>query len=460
MNPRILVLLAGLGIAAAACKDSTGVNDLNNISDDLTRTGLTPPSASLLVTGLLDASRQDLDIRYLIFSSSMGRDFYRLDNAEARWINETVGANPADFSGFVGGGAFGQFYGTIHTGNVILNMIPKATGLTPQELLATQGMVNTFKALSYYRALTLRDSLGIALDVNHPFDDPPAPFVCKPNVLAAIALLLDSAATELSGGGATFPFPIPSGFRLHGDFSTPAAMLKVAKGLKGKIELYRGLSHQKPNVASFATALADLNASFADPAQGMDTGIYYTYSTASGDLVNQLADANVYLNPYVGDSIQAGDRRASKITVLASTKSLFGVKTRYKTPLTDPSDLARPMPILKNSELLLLRAQANIELGNLGAATADINAVRTADGGLAPIAVPATKAEAISAVLYEKRYSLLGEGANRLVDLRAYGRLNAAAGPGAPGDLFQAALPIPKSQLDARNVTSITPNCP
>ena len=55
--------------------------------------------------------------------------------------------------------------------------------------------------------------------------------------------------------------------------------------------------------------------------------------------------------------------------------------------------------------------------------------------------------------------SLLAEGAQRLVDLRAYGRLNAAAGIGAPGDTFQSALPLPKSQLDTRGVTSITPEC-
>jgi starch-binding outer membrane protein, SusD/RagB family len=122
--------------------------------------------------------------------------------------------------------------------------------------------------------------------------------------------------------------------------------------------------------------------------------------------------------------------------------------------------LTNPIPILKNSELLLLRAQAKIESGDLVGATADINAVRVADGGLAPIAVPATKAAAITAVLYEKRYSLLGESAQRLVDLRAYGRLNAAAGIGAPGDIFQSVLPIPKTQLDARGVTSITPECP
>ena len=167
----------------------------------------------------------------------------------------------------------------------------------------------------------------------------------------------------------------------------------------------------------------------------------------------------------------------SKVIVVAS-KSLSSVSSKYKSPLTDPSGaLTRPITILKNSELLLLRAQAEIETGDFVGATADINAVRTADGGLAAYTVPfTTKAAAINAVLYEKRYSLLGESAQRLVDLRAYGFLKpgvvvngvwvnggVTGGPGAPGDLFQTALPIPKVQLDTRNIqapATISLDCP
>jgi hypothetical protein len=191
----------------------------------------------------------------------------------------------------------------------------------------------------------------------------------------------------------------------------------------------------------------------------MDKGVYNTYSTAAGETQNGLADANIYLNPAVKAGIDPLDKRNSKIFSV-TPKTLFGVTGSEKSTVNDPTSLSDPIPILKNAELLLLRAQANIELNRLDLATLDINAVRVADGGLAPIAIPANKADAITAVLYEKRYSLLGEGAQRLVDLRAYGRLNASAGPGTPGDIFQSALPIPKSQLDARNVTSITPACP
>jgi hypothetical protein len=460
-NIRTLALIAGVGLAASACVDSTNVGDLNNASADALNQTYTRSTNALLVRGLLNSTRGDAstDFRPLVFAQTMGRDFYRLDNAENRYINNLVGNTAADPSDFIGGGGFTQYYVTIRSANTIVNAIPKATGLSAAEVSATLGLTNLLKANAYYHALELRDSLGIALDVNHEITAPPADFVCKPNALAFISALLDTASAQLAAGGSAFPFPMPSGFTLNGDFSTPAAVRQVAQGLKGKVELYRGLSHQKPNAASFAAAVTAIDNSFASRTASTDKGVYNTYSTAAGETQNGLADANIYLNPSVKAGIDTADKRNSKIFSV-TPKPLFGVVGSEKTTLTDPNNLSGPIPILKNAELLLLRAQANIELGRLDLALLDINAVRVADGGLAPYVAFATKADAITAVLYEKRYSLLGESAQRLVDLRAYSRLNASAGPGTTGDIFQSALPIPKSQLDARNVTSITPVCP
>jgi starch-binding outer membrane protein, SusD/RagB family len=461
MLRRTLGLIAGVGIAAMGCKDSTSVTDLNNVSAEALAGGLTKSSAGLLATGQVNSTRGDLDSRYLVFSETMARDFYRLDNAENRYITETIGG-PADFSGFLGGGAFSQFYVTVRAGNTILNAIDNAQGMTPAEIAATKGFALTFNALALYRALELRDSLGIAIDVNHPIDDPPAGFVCKPNALASISATLDSAATFLAAGGAVFPFKVPPGFSLYGSFDTPSTFLLINRAIKGKVELYRGLDHQKPNAASFATAVAALTTAIGPTptsAADLKVGLWNTYSTDANETRYPIADANIYLNPMVADSIQPGDLRAAKI-ITVPAKTLFGVSSTYKTPLTDPSNLTQPAPIIKVSEMLLLRAQAYIELNDLVSATADINTVRTLAGGLPAIAVPATKKEAIDALLYEKRYTLLAESAHRLVDLRAYSRLNKDNfKPELPGDVYQSTLPIPKRELDARGVTAITPTC-
>jgi hypothetical protein len=156
----------------------------------------------------------------------------------------------------------------------------------------------------------------------------------------------------------------------------------------------------------------------------------------------------------VGDSILPGDARASKIVTIPRT-SRSSAATTYDSPLALASNLTGPLPLIRDAELILLRAQAEIGLGNLSAATADINVVHRVEGGLPNYPTFTSASQAISALLYEKRYSLLleaGASADRLVDLRSYNRLNATfLKADVPGDLFQTALPIPKGESDLRN---------
>jgi hypothetical protein len=71
----------------------------------------------------------------------------------------------------------------------------------------------------------------------------------------------------------------------------------------------------------------------------------------------------------------------------------------------------------------------------------------------------ATKAQAISALLYEKRYSLLMEGPQRLVDLREYGRLNSTyLRKETATDPYNAAFPLSRPELNARGLQT-NPAC-
>ena len=118
----------------------------------------------------------------------------------------------------------------------------------------------------------------------------------------------------------------------------------------------------------------------------------------------------------------------------------------------------RPLGILRDEELVLLRAQAYIEVGDLASATADLNSVHTAYGNPA-YAVFNSKAAAITALLYDKRYSLLMEGPQRWVDLREYGRLNGAyLRKETNTDPYNAAFPLSRAELNARGVT-VNPAC-
>jgi starch-binding outer membrane protein, SusD/RagB family len=451
MRKYIATLIAGVALLGA-CKDSTAVPDFNNPSlQDLTGKPLTQLTLQNVITGYHDAQRASLGVApasYIQFGEEMARDAYRTDASEARYINEFLNGTP-DPGAFSGGGNWTAFMRDIRAANTILTVLPSAppSELTAQQQTAVRGMVETMKAIDYYKALEYRDTVGVPIDLNHPLGDPLAPLVCKPKVLAFISALLDSGNTDLAAGGAAFPVTLPPGFA---GFNTPATFALFNRGWKGKVELYRALDHTTPTGATgFTAAVAAINASFintADPTQ-IGNGVYFTFSTAPGDTPNQLVDGNLHLNPQVSDSLQAGDLRGAKIVDLGKNSTLQGVTYHSNFKVTQ----TQPIAYLKNEELILLRAQAKVGLGDLAGALADVNFVRAASGGLAPLPPFASSTAAIDAILREKRYSLLFESAHRLVDLRAYGRLNNTYfKKELAGDIFLKALPIPQNEADQR----------
>jgi hypothetical protein len=446
--PTLIAVAALMG----ACKDSTGVPDFNNPSlQGVTGTPLSRLTLQNLMTGYFDAQRASLGVAPasgIVFGEVMARDALRTDANEPRYVNEFLNGTP-DPGAFSGSGNWTTFMRDIRAANTILAALPTASAseVTAQEAQGVRGLVQTMKAIDYYKALEYRDTVGVPIDLDHPLGEALAPLVCKPKVLAYISALLDSAYTNLQAGGSKFAVTFPAGFA---PYNTPATYALFNRGWKGKVELYRGLDHQSPTgAAGFQAAVAAINQSYintADPAL-IGQGVYFTFSTAPGDTPNQLVDANLHLNPQVSDSVQAGDLRASKITLLATPSTIQGVtyKSNYKVTQL------QPIPYLKNEELILLRAQAKVELGDLAGALADVNFVRAAAGGLAPLGPFANKTAAIDAILREKRYSLLLESAHRLVDLRAYGRLNNTFfKKELAGDIFLKALPIPQNEADQR----------
>ena len=459
-----LAVLAASTVVGA-CKDSTDVRPqdaptVEAVSGALTRTSLQP-----LATGVLAQDRAAVvgTFTYLTLAGILGRDVYRIDSSEPRYVQETLGANP-DPGSFAGGGGFSQFYTAIRAANNLILALPSAaaTELTASEKSATAGFFKTIKAMEYMRLIELRDTVGVPIQT----DDPAAvtPVRCKEAVLAYASALLDSAQTDLTAAGGTtrLPFALPAGFTAHGrDYGVVSNVILFNRGLKGKVSVLQAINRKSPSTAAAATAVTALTAALGGAAPGgvsgttFQFGPYYRFvASGSEATANPRADAKIGLNPLVRDSIQAGDTRVSKITTRSNLAGQ-GISTTVTCTLCTATlaNSEAPLGILRDEELVLLRAQAYIELGQFANAAADINSVRTFYG-LAPIAVPATKAEAITRVLYEKRYSLLYEGPQRFVDLREYGRLNSTfLRAEVAGDPFNKAFPLPRAELNARGLT-------
>jgi starch-binding outer membrane protein, SusD/RagB family len=451
----------------AACRDNPVVNPIDAPTVDALSGPLTRVTLQQLATGALAQDRLSANVFANVLEPEIwARDVYRIDASEPRFVQETLGGNP-DPGSFSGSGNWQNYYTAMRAENTLilaLNTAP-ATEFTTAEVNATRGLFRTFKALDLWRVIEMHDSVGATIQT----DDASAvtPVRCKPAVLTYIASLLDSANADFTAAGATtkLPFKVPSGFTAYGrDYSLVSNLVRFNRGLKGKVDYYRAIDRTNPTPALFATAITELTAALgagpgAVPSSQFNTGMYYVFvAGGSENTPNTLSDSKVGLNPLVADSIQAGDTRASKIvprTALAG----FGLSTSITEVNAVATTAAQvtPLAILRDEELVLLRAQAEIESGQFANAILDVNSVRTSYG--LPPTTFATTVDGRNAVLYEKRYSLLYEGAQRLDDLREYKMLNATYHrPETSTDPFNAALPLPRPELNARGLT-VNPAC-
>jgi starch-binding outer membrane protein, SusD/RagB family len=463
------ITLAVAALIAAGCRDNPVANPIDAPTVDELSGPLTPPTLQFLVTGVLAQDRASTNaFPYAIETGILGRDVYRIDASEPRFVSETLGGNP-DPGSFAGGGGFAGYYTAIRAANTLILSLAKApaTSFSAAQVSVSLGFLRTMKAIDYWRVIELRDTVGIPIQT----DDINAvtPIRCKTAVLAYIASLLDSANADFAaaGTGTTVPFTLPSGFRSFGrNYSSVDNLILFNRAWKGKVDYYRAMDHQSPQPALFPTAVAEITQALGGAAPGavqpstFTTGAYYVFVPGgSENAPNGISDSKIGLNPLVKDSVQVGDARSSKIVARTRTSG-FGIATSitYVGAVASSANQAAPLAILRDEELVLLRAQAEIESGDLVSAILDINDVRT-HYGLVALALPPDKTTAINELLYEKRYSLLFEGPMRWDDLRAYGRLNATfLRLELATDPFNASLPIPRAELNARGVTT-NPAC-
>jgi hypothetical protein len=328
--------------------------------------------------------------------------------------------------------------------------------------------MKTIKGLDYMRLIELRDTVGVPIQAadNETVSD----VSCKQTVLNYIAALLDSANTDLTGaaGTAKLPFTLPTGFTAFGrDYSTVSNIQKFNRAVKGKVDVYRAINRKSPQTAKATDAIAELTFALgagpgAVPASQFSVGPYYKFVVGGSEATpNNISDSRLGLNNVVKDSILSTDTRASKIitrSALSGQGLLFSHTTTCANCTATVANQERPLGILRDEELVLLRAQAYIEAGQLANATADLNSVHTAYGNPA-YATFTSKAQAISALLYDQRYSLLMEGPQRWVALREYGRLNGTyLRKETSTDPYNAAFPLSRPELNARGV-QVNPAC-
>ncbi len=436
MRYRLKHTLVGAALlAAVACSNDLTVPNYQNATPESIQ-GDPASAVPLLATGILRNDR-DNATGYVLGTGILGREAYNYTPTEGRnttgWLSSEVNTSTS-----FGGVALwnGPYTARRNVANLIGTLNGAATGIfTDAQKSAGLGFAHTMDGLELNYIIATRFNLGAPVDVA-PDPATLTPFVSRDSVYRYIIARLDLAKTELAAGGAAFPLTLHAGYA---GFTTPANFLKFNRALAARVNAYRasiGASGcgAARSAACYNTVLTNLSESFISPTGSLATGPFNVYSAASSDLANGIsnqANSSVVAHFKADSGIQLkadgtpDARFTAKVIKLAATKrpanALHGVGTDFDYSIYSVRE--SPVPIIRNEELILLRAEAEYFTGDVAGALADINIIRVRSGGLAPLAGFADETAFLDELLYNRRLSLLFEG-HRWIDMRRFGRLN------------------------------------
>ena len=449
----------------AGCKQS----DLNitNPGAATVKGALGDPTAfQLLATGLMS------DYRGLRGGTQgtmgiLGRERYNFTPQEGRNTTNALlgivvgGVQKLDPTGFATG-PWGGPYGMLRDIFNFKNTVNASTSLSTAGKAAALGFAQTLEAAAMMDVVANKDTLGAITEIKEAAADL-APFVPRDSVYKFILNTLDAGATNLAGGGAAFPFSLSGGYA---GFNTPTTFAQFNRALKARASAW--YATQGGGAAAWAQAISALSASFLNAAAttraALDVGVYATYGVAP-DSPNGLAVAtNTDLYAHTSfttdvqlkaDGVTKDDRYTAKIRT--------GLPSR-QGPVTNDGPTSgssttgfsiwpaqnSSVAVIRNEELILLRAEARLGTGDKAGAIADLNQVRVNSGGLPASTLTAASSDdaVLTGILYEKRYSLMMEG-QRWVDMKRYKKLSllpldVASGPNK--NFVALVIPIPQAE--------------
>ena len=410
-----IVLLLGFSCTVEDGKDLNGP-ETSSISEGLSR-----PELPQVVSGILSDMRDRLNTQIDVLSV-VGRDYWRHQSSDPRWTGDLM-TGTLDDNAFYITTPYAAKYAVVKECNLLLEGLDATTeAFTDAEKAAIRGFANTIKAYELLSVLSMLYQNGIRTDVSDPNNL--GAFESFDGALTSIIGLLDTAAADLTTGGDVSPNPLGVSY------------LEFNRAITARAAAYQG------NYPLVLSALAD---SFMDLNGDLYAGAYYQFSAAGSDALNQLffalnstaSNARI-AHPDFVNSAEAGDTRADKAVMRDAELNIADLTPGTHDVYIYQSSVD-PVGMIRNEELILLYAEANMVTDPTEAETA-INIIRTA-AGLADVA-PGTVDE--DRLLYERRYSLFAEG-HRWIDMRRFNRLDELV-IDRTGDNIVTQFPIPQNE--------------
>jgi hypothetical protein len=447
--PSIAAIAATLSLLPVTACD-IDVPDLNNPSIDDLRENPTRANVSAACTGLLIGNRRNRAQAngYIAQLGILGREAYNFDVADPRFIGELLEGSLQQGSPF-GGNFWTLPYANIRLANLVQGAVDRVPDFSEAEQSAILGFSKTIEATDLLEVAVTHDTNGGVIDTDRELEEGLGAIVSREAMYAEIGRLLDEGAADLAMGGDEFPFTLSSGYD---GFDEPADFAKYNRAMRARVAAYTK-DYQVALTALMASFIKDSNAGGAQlTLADLQLGVYHAYSTASGDQVNNLINPNLFAHPsFAMDAQTNGANRDQRLVRKTRTTAMPGSAQGLTSSLkyTVYTSNESPVPIIRNEELILLRAEARFFTGDAMGATADLNIVRQVSGSLMPYGTTLTsEMEFVTALLYERRYSLAFEG-HRWIDVRRFGRTMDLP-LDKPEHVRNIRYPIPLAECDAR----------
>jgi starch-binding outer membrane protein, SusD/RagB family len=416
----IQYILMAMGFVFTACQIDE-VLDPNNPSLEGVLSNASKAELQGLVTGLEARHRQYFENATEMFGS-FSREVSPFFASDPRFFSDWLGQSGPDTypDFFASDGTYLSPYTAVKQANVLIGSVANTNVLSAAEANGYTGFAKTIKAYQLLWPLMQQYQNGIRTQVEDPLN--PGPIRTFDQALSDIRALLDEGRQDLQNAGATF------GFTLRMGFGTPADMIKVNRAIAARVALYD---------EDWAGALTALDESFLDldvtstTASKMYIGPVHVFGN-DPDVSNPLfypleAITNTILivHPDMIEDLLPGDARGAKFYKRneAVENDDFAFPGDYQDNRWATNTL--PIPFIRNEELILIYAEAQVRSGNLPEAVDAINIVRNTWRLTIYIGSPAPDA-LIEEILFQRRYSLWAEAGHRWIDLRRTGKLDPA----------------------------------
>lgn len=430
------MLTAGLVATVFTACDLT-VPDFNNPSVEDLQNNPTSAAIAAAAQGLLfDTRLTAADMVQWV--GAFGREVYPMAPTGSSLPGSV--RDPWTQTLFVGTQVWAEAYKNIRNANLLLDALGAAE-LPEPDKAAVRGFAKTVQAYDLLHIAVTRRVLGAPIAVGSDPNEPPAPIVSEAEVYGHVVGLLDEAYGELQSG-ISFPFGVTAGLA---DFSTPGDFARLNRAIKARAEVHR---------SNWSAALQAVAESFVGTNMPLAYGAQHSWSVNSGDLVNPANRPDLlWANTRFRNEAQARAdgspdlRFQNKFKVVPAYQLLEVSSDLQYTLYESPS---APFVWVKNEELILIRAEANLAMGNRAAAIEDINFVRVNSGGLEPLPDPyaGSDDELLDELLYNKRFSLVFEWGHTWIDMNHYGKLLEipVLGPPSADQRLHDAMPYPLSE--------------